>query len=95
MSTFSHVGLQSSDGISVCVCVCVRACVRACVRVCVEWTWSVHYVGISTYQFIPYYAIAIHKHTHTRILKPFEDSEPVGLKVEIAFFKIYCIITYS
>ena len=24
-----------------------------------------------------------HKHTHTRILKPFEDSEPTGLKVDI------------
>ena len=43
-----------------------------------------HYVGISTYQFIPYYAIAIHAHTHTRILKAFEDSEPTGLKVETA-----------
>ena len=28
------------------------------------------------------YASAIHKHTHTRILKPFEDSEPTGLKAE-------------
>ena len=36
------------------------------------------------YQFIPYYASAIHKHTHTRILKPFEDSEPTGLKVDIS-----------
>ena len=43
-----------------------------------------HYVGISTYQFIPYHASAIHKHTHTRILKPFEHSEPTGLKVDIA-----------
>ena len=42
------------------------------------------YVGISTYQFIPYYASAIHKHAHTRILKPFEDSELTGLKVDIA-----------
>ena len=38
------------------------------------------YVGISTYQFIPCYASgAIHKHSHTHILKPFEDSEPTGL----------------
>ena len=43
-----------------------------------------HYLGISTYQFISYYVSAIHKHTHTRILKPFEDSEPMGLKVDIA-----------
>ena len=42
-----------------------------------------HYVGISTW-FIPYYARAIHKHWHTRILKPFEDSLPTGLKVDIA-----------
>ena len=47
-----------------------------------------HYVGTSTYQFIPYYAAGnmctIHKHTHTPILKPSEDSEPTGLKVDIA-----------
>ena len=42
------------------------------------------YDGISTDQFIPYYASAIHKHTHTRILKPFEDSEPTVLKVDTA-----------
>ena len=43
-----------------------------------------HYAGISIYQFIPYYASAIHKHTHTRILTPFEDSLRKGLKVDIA-----------
>ena len=69
----------------VCVCVCVCACVRACVCVCVwtEWTWSMHYVGISTYEFsfrtMPASAI----HTNTRILKPFEDNEPTGLEVDI------------
>ena len=42
------------------------------------------YVGISTYQFILCYASAVHKHTHTRILKPLEDSEPTGPKVDIA-----------
>ena len=38
------------------------------------------------HQFIPYYASATHKctHTYTRILKPFEDSEVMGLKVDIA-----------
>ena len=41
-----------------------------------------HYVGISTYQFILCYARAIHK--HTRILKPFEDSLLTGLKADIA-----------
>ena len=38
-----------------------------------------HYVGISTYQFIPCYVTR-----NTRILKTFEDSEPTGLKVDIA-----------
>ena len=73
-----------------CVCVCVGAC--ACVRVCgwTEWTWSMHYVGISTYQFIPHYASAIQcKHTH--IFKPFEDSLQTGLKVDIANYGC-CII---
>ena len=45
---------------------------------------NLRYVGISTYQFIPCYAIALHKHTDTRILKLFEDSEPTGLEVETA-----------
>ena len=51
------------------------------------------YVGISTYQFIPYYASAIHARTHTRILKPFEDSEPTVLKVDIAVlaFILFCL----
>ena len=43
-----------------------------------------HYVGISTHEFIPYYASAIHKYKHACILKPFEDSEQMGLKVDIA-----------
>ena len=38
--------------------------------------WHIH---ISVHS---YYASVIHKHTH--ILKPFEDSEPTGLKVDIA-----------
>ena len=43
-----------------------------------------HSVGISTYQFIPYYASDTHKHTHACILKQFEDNEPLRLKVDIA-----------
>ena len=36
------------------------------------------------YQFIPCYASAINKHTHTPILKPFEVSEPTGINVDVA-----------
>ena len=53
-STFSPVSSLSSDGINVCVCVCM------------EWTWSVHYIGISTYQFILYYA-SVYTHMHACI----------------------------
>ena len=55
------------------------------------------YVGISTYQFIPYYASVIHKHTHTRILKPFEDSKPTGLVAsddEVMLNVLGCRLTY-
>ena len=44
--------------------------------------------GMTVYIMLAYSRIssfhAIHKHTHTRILKPFEDSEPTGLTVDTA-----------
>ena len=40
-------------------------------------------------QFILYYASAIHK--HTRILKPFEDSNLTGLKVNIPVTVRVCV----
>ena len=60
MSTFRPVGSWSSNGMREreSVCVCVYLCVWT------EWTWSMHYIGISTYQLILYYASAVHKHTH-------------------------------
>ena len=39
-----------------------------------------------SYEFIPCYASAVHKHMHTHILKPFEDSELTGLQVDIASY---------
>ena len=59
-----------------CVCVCVCVCVDV-MNLKYALCWYI------TYQFIPCYANAIHK-PHTRILKPFEDSKPTGLKVDIA-----------
>ena len=60
----------------------VWECVRVCVCVCTDGMnlkyalcWHIH--------IIPYYASAI-GHKHMRILKPFEDSETTGLKVDIA-----------
>ena len=66
MSTFSPVSLLS-NGMRVCVCVCEGVCVCVCVCACArtEWTWNVHNIGISTYQFIQYNASAINKHTYT------------------------------
>ena len=57
------------------MCVCVDG--RNELEVCTTLAYP-------RYQLIPCYASAMHKHTHTRNLKPFEDSEPTGLKVDIA-----------
>ena len=34
------------------------------------------------------YANAIYLHMHIRILKPFENNEPTGLKVDVAIFSV-------
>ena len=80
---------------SVCVRVCARTCERACAHVCIYVCvcgWNepscMHNVGLSTYQFILYYA---HVYTHTAILIPFEDGEPTGLKVDICLSFIITI----
>ena len=57
-----------------CVCVCVDG-----MNLKYALRWRIH---ISHYHFIPYHASAIHN-TGTRILKPFEDSELTGLKVDV------------
>ena len=52
----------------VCVCVCVHACVCVWVCVCVwmEWTWSVHYIGMSTsVHFVLCQCIHTQMHFHT------------------------------
>ena len=67
--------------VRVCVCVCMCVCVCVCGRVCGRNELNVYttltYHRISSFR-------AIHKHAHTRFLKPFEDSELTGLKVDIA-----------
>ena len=81
LSTFSPIGLRSSNGMRMCDCECV--CVYG---MNLKYAW---------HQFIPYYAGAIHKHTHTHILKPFEDSEPTGLKVDIASSCFWRLLRHS
>ena len=99
MSTFSPMGLRSSNGMGMCVSVCVsvRACMQTRVCVCVPQCVCMCECALAcvcgrnelnVYTMLAYPRISsfcvIHKHTHTRILKPFEDSEPTGLKVDIA-----------
>ena len=97
MSTFNPVGLRSSNSMRMCVshcaCVCVLAWVHACVCVCDSVCVCVcvcvcGWNQLNVYTTLAYPHIssfsAIHKHTHTRILKPFEDCEQTGLKVNIA-----------
>ena len=74
MSTFSPVGSRSSNGMRMCVCVCVRG--RNDLEVCS----TLAYPHISSFRTMP----VLHRNKHTRILKAFEDSEPTGLKADIA-----------
>ena len=77
MSTFSPIGLWSSNGMSVCVCVCV--CVDK-----MNMKYALHqHIHISAVHSVLYVS-ATHKNMCTHILKLFEDSEPTGLKVDIA-----------
>ena len=60
-----------------CVCVCVCVCVWNKLEVCT----TLAYPHISSFRTMP----VLHTSTrHTRVLKPFEDSEPTGLKADIA-----------
>ena len=69
MYTFSLVASLSANGMKLCVCVCV--CGRNELKYALRW-----HIHKSVHSVL--YASAIHK--HTRILKPFEDSEPTGLR---------------
>ena len=75
------------DSVTVCVCVCVcdSVCVpkHMCVCVCVCGRNELNVYTTMAYPCISSFR-AIHKHTHTHILKPYEDSEPTGLKVDTA-----------
>ena len=42
-------------------------CVYVCACVWMEWNWSTHYVGISTYQFILYYTSATYTQAHAHM----------------------------
>ena len=63
----------------VCVCVCGQNELEVCTMLHIHI--SVHSVQC---QFYTSTHTHTHTHTHTCILKPFEDSEPTGLKVDIA-----------
>ena len=62
----------------VCVCVSVRACVCVCGWNELELCTTLAYPHISSFCAMPVL------YTSTHILKPFEDSELTGLKVDIA-----------
>ena len=84
----------------VCVCVCVCVCVVGVIVKRPVLPPSVvdgrsrnplYYYYYYNYEFILYYASAIHKHTYAHILKPFEHSEPTGLQVDIALIPVYTL----
>ena len=58
--------------------VCTHACMCVCGRNELEVCTTLAYPHISSFRTMPVL------HTSTHILKPFEDSELMGLKVDIA-----------
>ena len=76
MSTFSPLSSWSSSGMKMCVCVCV--CGWNELEVCTTLALP----HINSFRTMP--VLYTSPRTHTHILKPFEDSEPTGLKVDIA-----------
>ena len=82
MSTFSLVGSRSPNGMRMCVCVDGMNLKYALL-------WHIHR---SVYSVLcQYYNLYTQAHAHTPQtisalleVKPFEDSEPTGLKVDIA-----------
>ena len=71
-----------------CMCVCVCVCVRVCGRNELNVYTTLAYPRISSFR-------TIYKHAHTRILKPFEDSELTGLKVDIAASSVLFLLSFS
>ena len=82
------VCVSERESVCVCVCVWVRERDREKESVCVGGNGMNLKYALSWHIHIPVYSVLCQcytqAHTHTRILKPFEDSEPTGLKVDIA-----------
>ena len=74
MSTFSPIGTLSSNGMRMCVCVCV----------CVDGMNLKYALRFHIHIIISSFRAMLVLYTSTRIHKPFADSEPTGLKVDIA-----------
>ena len=76
----------------------MRSCMRACACVCVcgwnelEVCTTLAYIHVSVHSVL---CQCVRKLTRTRILKPFEDSEPMGLKVDIAQTKVTPVTTVT
>ena len=66
------------------MCVCVRARVGGQNELEVCTTLAYPHITLSVHSVLTPDPVDTHKHMHTCILKPFEDSEPMGLKVDIA-----------
>ena len=68
--TRSKTPVHYNENVCVCVCVCGWNELEVCT--------TLAYPHISSFRTMPV------PYTSTRTLKPFEDSEPTGLKVDIA-----------
>ena len=73
--------------------VCVHACMRECGGIELEVCTALAYPHIGSFCTMP--VLCIHKHTHTRILRPFEDIESTGLKQNKSETKQNVLITFQ
>ena len=75
--------------VSQCACMFMCVCVTVCVCVCVRTRMCVDGMNLM-YTLRWHICVSVHSvlytstHTHTRVLKPYEDSKPTGVKVDIA-----------
>ena len=74
ISTFSPVGLLSSNGSRMHVCVCTG----------IARNELIYSVGMPAKCILQVHSVYTHTHAHAHIIIPFEDREPTGLKVDIA-----------
>ena len=84
ISTYQFVVLKWYENVCVCVRVCVCVCVCVGVYVCVRVDGMNFKYALRCHTHTSVHSVLCQCYTQARAHTPFEDSEPTGLKVDIA-----------